>query len=63
VVGKDQDFTIYEDDAIAKYLALIEGEEKSPGAGRASDDTMETEDQPAEPADPQPADPETMDQQ
>ena len=60
VVGEGQDFTVYEDDSIADYLKLIEGEEKSPGAGKPDDDAMETEDQP--PADPQVAGPETMDQ-
>jgi len=64
VVGKDTDFTIYEDDDIAKYLALIEGEERSPGAGKGgTDETMDTDDEPKPPADPAVAEPETMDQQ
>ncbi|XP_064627609.1 proteasome subunit alpha type-1-like [Lineus longissimus] len=32
-VGKDVNFTIYDNEEVAKYLAMIEGEEKSPGAG------------------------------
>ena len=54
---------MYEDDDIAQYLALIEGEEKSASAARASDDTMETDEEPKEPAaDPEVGGPETMDQ-
>lgn len=32
-VGKDTKFTIYDNDDVEKYLTMIEGEEKSPGAG------------------------------
>ena len=63
MVGKDIDFTIYEDEDIAQYLALIEGEEKSSGAGaKEQPQAMEADDAPPA-ADPQPAGPETMDQQ
>jgi 20S proteasome subunit alpha 6 len=62
VVGKDLDFTIYEDDDIARYLALIEGEEKSPSGGAKDEPTIMEQDDPA-PADPQVGGPETMDQQ
>ena len=62
VVGKEQDFTIYEDEDIAKYLALIEGEEKSSGAGAKDEPQAMEADDDQPPADPQPAGPETMDQ-
>jgi len=37
IVGKDQDFTIYDDDQVEKYVKMIEGEERSPGAGKDED--------------------------
>uniref|UniRef100_A0A8W8J9B0 Proteasome subunit alpha type n=1 Tax=Magallana gigas TaxID=29159 RepID=A0A8W8J9B0_MAGGI len=64
IVGKDMEFTIYDDDDVQKYvsfsiyLAMIEGEERSraaPPADQAAMDTQEGEGQ--QPADPQPADP------
>ncbi|XP_013393501.1 proteasome subunit alpha type-1 [Lingula anatina] len=33
IVGKDMPFTIYDDNDVGKYLSMIEGEERSPGAG------------------------------
>lgn len=66
VVGKDTDFTIYDDDHVAPYLQLIEGEERTnarPPADGVSEAAMETEGE-GEPrgegqgqADPIPADP------
>lgn len=66
VVGEGQSLTIYEDDATAPYIALIEGEERSRGAKRDPAPEGAAEDQPAG-ADPGAADPpadqpETMDQ-
>jgi len=34
IVGKDMPFTIYDDQQVERYVKLIEGEERSPGAGR-----------------------------
>lgn len=71
IVGKGMDFTIYDDDRVAPYLQLIEGEERTnarpattgESAGEAA---MDTEgDKQGEGQDPQPADPqaeERMDQ-
>lgn len=63
VVGKEADFTIHEDDDIAQYLALIEGEEKSTSAGAKDEPQAMEADEDAPPADPVVAAPETMDQQ
>ena len=30
IVGKDVDFTVYDDNEVDKYLKLIEGEERKP---------------------------------
>lgn len=38
VVGKDQDFRIYENEAVEQYLALIEGEERSHRGAKSADD-------------------------
>ncbi|VDI49178.1 20S proteasome subunit alpha 6, partial [Mytilus galloprovincialis] len=46
VVGKDTDFTIFDDDRVAPYLQLIEGEERTnarPPAEGAGEAAMETE--------------------
>lgn len=43
LVGKDTPFTIYDDEHIEQYLKLIEGEERSPGAG-ADDEPTRMED-------------------
>lgn len=37
IVGKDTNFTIYDDDKVAAYLALIEGEERSTAAPDAEE--------------------------
>ncbi|KAK7457281.1 hypothetical protein BaRGS_00039253 [Batillaria attramentaria] len=37
IVGKDMQFTIYDDDKVSSYLALIEGEERSTAAPDADD--------------------------
>jgi 20S proteasome subunit alpha 6 len=34
IVGKDMPFTIYDDQQVEQYVKLIEGEERSPGAGK-----------------------------
>jgi len=54
IVGKEQPFTIYDDDQVEKYVKLIEGEERSPGAGKDEDtsgtdpgEKMDVEDQSA----------------
>nr|UCK81594.1 proteasome subunit alpha type-1 [Arenicola marina] len=66
IVGKDSPFTIYDDEAVAKYLQMIEGEEKSSGAHKEEEPaTMEegADDAPSGVLDdPQVAGPETMDQ-
>ncbi|CAC5395849.1 PSMA1 [Mytilus coruscus] len=73
VVGKDTDFTIFDDDRVAPYLQLIEGEERTnarPPAEGAGEAAMETEGEgeargEGEGQDPQPAEPqadERMDQ-
>ncbi|KAL5010076.1 hypothetical protein ScPMuIL_012381 [Solemya velum] len=36
IVGKDEDFVIYEDDEMTKYLAMIEGEEKVTASAAAA---------------------------
>lgn len=38
LVGKDVEFTIYDDEDTDRYLKLIEGEEKSSGAGKDDDE-------------------------
>ncbi|KAK3096748.1 hypothetical protein FSP39_002875 [Pinctada imbricata] len=63
IVGKEMDFTIYDDDQMTDYLKLIEGEERSRAPAQAPEDQaamdtqQEGEDQPPPPADPQAADP------
>ncbi|ESO93223.1 hypothetical protein LOTGIDRAFT_232677 [Lottia gigantea] len=58
IVGKDQDFAIYDDDGVTRYLSMIEGEERArppPPPADAPAESMETQDgdQPASvPADP-----------
>jgi len=52
VVGKDKDFTIFEDEKVEPYLALIEGEERTRG-GRREEPAA-----PAAPEDQPPAAPE-----
>jgi len=61
IVGADSQMKIYEDADVERYVALIEGEERSRGAGRREADA---EDPPAaaEPVEPAVAEPETMDQ-
>ena len=67
VVGEGQDMKIYDDDEVQQFLALIEGEERSRGAGRKD---PPADNQPEEEADrrdpavagPQAQDPEVMDQ-
>jgi 20S proteasome subunit alpha 6 len=45
IVGKDTNFTIYDDQQVQQYLKLIEGEERSPGAGKEEEPTgMEQDD-------------------
>ncbi|XP_074644253.1 proteasome subunit alpha type-1-like [Tubulanus polymorphus] len=43
IVGKDMPFDVYDDDKVAKYLAMIEGEGRSPGAGTDDPPAMEQE--------------------
>lgn len=58
IVGKDTVFTIYDDQAVENYLKMIEGEERSPGAGKEDEPTpMQEEGEAAADAEPQPADP------
>jgi 20S proteasome subunit alpha 6 len=40
LVGKDNPFTIYDDEHIDQYLKLIEGEERSAGAGKDDEPTQ-----------------------
>ena len=40
VVGKGTSFTIYDNAHIDQFLALIEGEERSPGAGKQDDEEV-----------------------
>lgn len=72
VVGKDIDFTIYDDEKVQQYLALIEGEERSRGPPPAEGgqegeqaEAMEGEGGPEapRPEGPQVQQPEAMDQQ
>ncbi|OWF42047.1 proteasome subunit alpha type-1-like [Mizuhopecten yessoensis] len=72
IVGKDMDFTIYDDDAVTQYLAMVEGEDKdrgSPGEGEQAEDAaspmevLPEDGQAAPPADPAPGAPEGEDQQ
>ncbi|XP_060571500.1 proteasome subunit alpha type-1-like [Ruditapes philippinarum] len=46
VVGKDMDFTIYDDEKVEQYLALIEGEERSSRAPPPADGGPEGEQEP-----------------
>merc|ERR1712012_428558 len=48
IVGKDHPFTIYDDEDIEKYLKMIEGEEKSPGAGKEDEPAAMEQDAPAD---------------
>jgi len=50
IVGKDHPFTIYDDEDIEKYLKLIEGEEKSAGAGKEDEPAAMEQDAPADDA-------------
>ena len=40
-MGKDTSFTIYDNAKIDQFLALIEGEERSHGAGRPDDEVSQ----------------------
>lgn len=63
VVGKDMDFTIFDDDKIDQYLALIEGEERSsraPGPDTEGDQEAMQQDGDGAPQDPQVAGPEVQ---
>lgn len=69
LVGKDQEFTIYDDEQIDQYLALIEGEERSSRAPaeapEGGEEAMQAEGEgPADPgvAGPEVQQPEEMDQ-
>jgi len=55
VVGKDKDFTIYEDEKVEPYLALIEGEERTRGGRREEPPATDAppQDPPQPPQDPQ----------
>ncbi|CAH1798592.1 unnamed protein product, partial [Owenia fusiformis] len=61
IVGKDQPFTIYDDDAVKDYLALIEGEDRGKGAAApaAGVQAMDADEPPAA-QDPQPAEPQNV---
>lgn len=45
IVGKDRDFTIYEDDACNQFLGLIAGEERTRGGGVRDRGAEEAEEQ------------------
>jgi len=64
VVGKDKDFTIYEDEKVEPYLALIEGEERTRGGRREEPPAAAApaQDPPQPPQDPQVAPAERMEQ-
>ena len=47
IVGKDHDFTIYDDNQVEQYLQMIEGEERSSGAGK-EEEPAAMEQEPAE---------------
>lgn len=61
IVGKELDFTIYDDDAVTNYLAMIEGEDKDRGSpGEQGDEAvspMEVQAEEGQAAQPPPADP------
>ncbi|XP_050394015.1 proteasome subunit alpha type-1 [Patella vulgata] len=65
IVGKDQNFTIYDDDGVTDYLAMIEGEERAhPPPADEPAESMEAQDDDtpaAGPADPTVGGPEVMD--
>ncbi|ELU07375.1 hypothetical protein CAPTEDRAFT_224984 [Capitella teleta] len=52
IVGKDHEFTNYEDEDVQKFLDLIEGEERSSHAAAAADDDAAMEDDAPAPKDP-----------
>jgi len=64
IVGKDLPFTIYDDQLVEQYVKLIEGEERSPDAGKDDDaagakepvEVMETDDPTGPQVDVQPQD-------
>lgn len=45
IVGKDHDFTIYDDNQVEQYLQMIEGEERSSGAGKEDEPAAMDQDQ------------------
>ncbi|XP_067674268.1 proteasome subunit alpha type-1-like [Haliotis asinina] len=60
IVGRDQDFTIYDDDDVAPYLTKIEGEERSaPPPAEEGEAAMEAQDDAAAPSEPSVAPPDT----
>ncbi|XP_046549160.1 proteasome subunit alpha type-1-like [Haliotis rubra] len=60
IVGRDQDFTIYDDDDVAPYLTKIEGEERSaPPPVEEGEAAMEAQDDAAAPSEPSVAPPDT----
>lgn len=68
IVGKDKDFTIYDDEEVARYLQMIEGEERTHHVAPTGDDdaSMETQQEGGEggegSAEPRPADPQVQEQ-
>ncbi|XP_046344969.1 proteasome subunit alpha type-1-like [Haliotis rufescens] len=60
IVGREQDFTIYDDDDVTPYLTKIEGEERSaPPPAEEGEAAMEAQDDAAAPSEPSVAAPET----
>lgn len=67
VVGEGQSLSIHDDDEVAQFISLIEGEERSRGAGRRDPQPDNQPEEPADGAEPAVADPqvdqpESMDQ-
>lgn len=58
IVGREQDFTIYDDEGVTKYLAMIEGEERTTAPpAEEGESAMETQDDAAAPSEPSVAGP------
>lgn len=53
IVGPKTPLRIIEDGELARYLSLVEGEERRGGSGSATGDAAPADDQPGEPRDPQ----------
>lgn len=60
IVGKDKEFTVYDENEIGRYLKMIEGEERTPLAQTEQmEEDPAPESAPDEPSDPTPATPQT----